>query len=285
MRISDFLAFYHLRAWEHKTGPRPLLYLPFAFAVAGRWVPAAMALATVSGVGVFMFAGAFDDYWDYHLYRARNVLGVQVDAERLSANQALVLTCLPLLLTVPLVALSVPLRLPSRVICLLLVVAVALLLGYSLPGVRLKERVPWGLCAGPLLAALLFTAAWVVLRPLTISALLMAVLLLLFQGYAEAMHVVDNAQQEQAVRAESLGMALWLAPWLPMISLTVSLGFAAVSPLFLITSGCSLIRWRAVRHRTAEQLREIRRNLWSPGWSLYEFAIYAGVGLLHGGIG
>lgn len=280
--VVDFLAFYHVKPWEHKTsGLRGLLYVFLAYAMSGQWAWLPMLLNTVAALGVLMFAAAFDDYWDSRVRAERNVLTLHVAAGSLSPGQALLLSCAPLLLTLPVLGLAPMLGLPLQAIGLVLAAGVVLLVGYSVPPIRLKEQAPWGFFVCPVLASLLFLESWRLLTPLTLFAMLFAIFLFIFQCYAEAMHVIDNVLCGRAIRTVSFTTAVSLFHRLPVISLVASLGFTLLSPLYLITAGCSAIRWLAVRRLDFGRLHRIRRQLWNPVWSLYEFVAYACAGIFR----
>ena len=280
--LRECLVCYHAIPWEHKTaGTRGLLYVLLAYAMTGQWAWLPMLLNVVAALGVLMFAGAFDDYWDYRLSRDNNFLALHIAAGCMSQPQALLWSCAPLALTLPLLAVSPALGLPFQVIGLVLAGAVALLVGYSMPPIRLKDRMPWGFFVCPVLASLLFLESWLLLTPLNLFAMLFAVLLFAFQCYAEAMHVIDNVLGERVITTIRFSTAVHLFRHLPLVSLVTALGFALVSPRYLITAGCSLIRWVAVRRLVVERIHAVRRQLWNPVWLLYEFVAYACVGIFH----
>lgn len=279
--LQAALCFYRLQSWNHKTGARPLAYILLAYAVADRWVWLPLLLNAAAGIGVFMFAGAFDDYWDYRLRAERNFLGTQVGGGVLSAPAALGLACVPLCLTLPLLAFAPSLGLPRHALAAILAGSLVLLLAYSLPPLRLKERAPWGCFVGPSLAALLFLASWRVTRPLTLPALILASLLFGFQCYAEAMHILDNTLTHARPMARlASGQAIQWFRRLPLLLALGSLAAALFSPVFLVSVCCGLVRWIAARRLAMDQIGAVRARLWSPSWALYEFLAYGGLGLL-----
>lgn len=253
--------------------------MALAYALAGQWRWWPMALNALAVCGLFMFANAFDDYWDFRLKREPNVLSAHVAAGRLTTVRALLLTCVPLLLVLPLPLAAASLSLPGNTIRWMIAAALALLLGYSVPPVRLKDQVPWGFLTAPVLAPLLFTLSVVVLRPMDLFLAKLVWLFFLFQAYAEAIHVVDNAGSRPPPRKLSAPAANKLMQWLPLASLASALGFALSHWTYLLTACASVIRWLAVRRLSAEQLSRHRRNLLSPLWALFEFVAYAGLGI------
>lgn len=281
MAVTDVLQFYHLKAWRQKIGGRPLLYVALAYALAGQWRWWPMVLNALAVCGLFMFANAFDDYWDFRLQREPNALSVHVAAGRLTPTSALLLTCAPLLLVMPLPLAAAQLSLPSDTIRWMIAATLAIVLGYSVPPVRLKDRLPWGFLTAPVLAPLLFTLSVVVLRPMDAFLARFVWLLFLFQAYAEAIHVVDNAGSRPPPRKLSAAAARRLMQWLPLASLASALVFALSHRAYLLTACASVLRWRAARQFSAEQLSRHRRNLLSPLWSLFEFVAYAALGVWY----
>ncbi len=281
MPLTGALQFYHLRAWQRKIGGRLLLYVALAYVLAGQWRWWPMALNALAVCGLFMFANAFDDYWDFRLKREPTVLSTYVATGRLTPTRALLLTCAPLLLVLPLPIAAAPLSLPGEAIRWRIAATLAVLLGYSVPPVRLKDRVPWGFLTAPVLAPLLFTLSVVVLRPMDAVLARFVWLLFLFQAYAEAIHVVDNAESGHPLRKLSAPAARRLVQWLPLASLVSALSFAFSHWAYLVTACAAVIRWLSARRLSAEQLSRHRRNLLSPLWSLFEFVAYAALGFWH----
>lgn len=282
-RLQYLVCVYHLRPWAYKTGARPLAYILFAYALArqGSWIT--LLVNALAGVGVFMFAGAFDDYWDYQVRGERNCVGQQISEGRWRMRTAQTVAWIPLLMVIPLLLAAPRLQLSVWTIGSVLLLAMALLLSYSIPPLRLKDRAPWGFFVGPCLASLLFFESWRVVHPPTTLLVLMTIHIFGFQCYAEAMHVIDN--HVVGIRRMSslpLAQAMRWFRWLPRIGLIGALGASLIHPLLLITACCSAVRWVASRALTVQQIGSVRRKLWSPVWSLYEFLAYAGVGIWFG---
>lgn len=255
--------------------------MALAYALAGQWRGWPMALNALAVCGLFMFANAFDDYWDFRLQREPNALSTQVAAGRLTPARALGLACAPLLLVPPLLLAAAPLSLASGAIHWRIAAALAVCLAYSLPPVRLKDRLPWGFLTAPVLAPLLFTLSVVVLRPMDAFLARFVWLLFLFQAYAEAIHVVDHAGHRPPPRKLSVPAAQRLMRWLPLASLASALVFALSHRAYLLTACASVFRWRTAHRLSMEQLSRHRRDLLSPLWSLVEFVAYAALGCWH----
>lgn len=279
MNRTDWLPFYHLAAWKHKTSGRPLFYVALATAVSGRWETAPILLNALGAAGLFMFVGAFDDYWSERLDGEHNYLGEQVRAGRLRTTHALLLACLPLSLAVPVLIWTPNSDFQAGTVRTLYGLALAGLLAYAAPPLRLKKRAPWGFFVAPILTSIMFVASVSVLRPLDPFLISLTGLLFLFQCYAEAIHVVDNMAAGRQVRTLKPQAGIRLMRWLPLASLGSALGLAVLHPVYLLSAAASFMRWQTVRRLEPKDLCRARRSFWSPLWSLYEFVGYAATGI------
>jgi len=64
----------------------------------------------------------------------------------------------------------------------------------------------------------------------------------------------------------------------PLLSFLSAVVFSFYNILFLITVFFSVIRLFALRKFDTAEILRIRKNIFSPIWSIYEFAIYGIIG-------
>lgn len=277
LSIGEWLRFYRLRGWRAKVAnARLLFYGVLGYAVAGHWDPIVILFNTVALLGLVMFQGALNDYWDFHLSGERNFLGSQIQAGRLTDRQAVRWLCAPLALSAPMILLARPLGVSWPVPSLLLLGAL-LAVCYSVPPIRLKIHRPWGLFVAPTLTTLMFFEAHLALGPCTLFSKGLLGLLFLFQLYAELLQVV--ADSPRSAEKCSPGRALALARWLPGVSACVALGLAWLHPAFWMSVIGSLSRLGAVWKLSLPQaVAQHRARTWGPLLSPYEFLGYGLMG-------
>ncbi len=278
---SDLLGFFRLRP-DGAQVPcyRALVYTALGSAVAGRWAPM-LLLANAAAVGLlFMFLGAYDNYWDWRLRGEANATGAALTRWRLPRAGGLALAAAPWALLIPVLGAANACGLSlgaERALWLL----AGLGLVHATPGVRLKER-PFNFFLAPAWAALLFWQGWAVTGTAGWSASLgvLCGAVFLLQCHAELMHRVADRVQAGLSDAPLHRLLTWFR-WLPGISVLLSAAAATVNALFLNTTVWSLVRLQAVRGLAPERVGAIRQRVWHPAWSLYEVGIYGLVGWLR----
>lgn len=264
------------------TGQRAVLYTLFGYAIAAQGPVGLLVVNAAVMALVFMFFGAFDNYWDWRLLNEQNGTRDAIERRGFSPAIGLLLTCLPWLLIVPLMALARAWGMsPQSEIVFWLMVFLGV--AYMAPGIRLKGR-PLDFFVAPVWACLLFAQGYTLGgRPWAgVSLWIMCGTVFLLQCQAELLHRVDESlPPSHGVAAGPSSKLLRRLRWLPLWSLALSLGAASVRPWVLNTALWSLVRLCAVWRLEAGRVSVIRRQLWHPVWSLYEFAIYALLAWLH----
>ena len=278
--LTRWLWFYRLRARHQKVSSARLLwYAVLGYALAGRWEPGLMALNTLALLGLVMFQGALNDYWDFRLAHEPNFLGALLRRGGLTPQRAVSAVVVPLGLAIPMLALAPRLGCSWQV-PLLLLIGGGLSLAYSTPPLRLKTRRPWGVLVAPFLTTLMFVEAHMALTPLRPMTLGLAVLLWHFQLYAEFLHIV--AMSPKSAVKYSPALALRQIPGLAVLGLTLSFLMTFAHPIFWVSVVGSTIRFRALRQGPIrEAILRGRTNLLGGLLGLHEFAMYGGIGLLH----
>jgi len=280
LTVTEWFYFYHLRSWHRKMASvRLLLYAALGYVIAGHYHLPILCLNTLALLGLVMFQGPLNDYWDFRLSGERNFISAQVQSGRLSLQTLGQRLWFPLMLSFPMMLLS------HRVGCswtvpMLLGIGVGLPVAYSVPPLRLKTRRPWGLLVAPTLTTLMFLEAHLALAPLTPFVTQLSGLLFLFQLYAECLQVVDFSPKSSQKFAPCRALAM--AHWLPGISAAIAAGLALRQPIFWLGVLGGVTRLYALRTaRLPQAIARARRNSRSLLLSLYEFLGYATFGTLR----
>ena len=264
------------------SGQRAVLHTLFGYVIAAQGGFGLLAVNTAVIALLFMFFGAFDNYWDWALLGEKNGTQRVIQRWRLSRVGALLFTCAPWLLILPLLHLARAwgMSLWSEVTFWLIN---ALGVSYMVPGIRLKKR-RLGFMVSSVWACLLFLQAYLLsgetgLDP-SIVALCGAVFNLVYHG--ELLHQLDD-QLRRAGEATHAVIQTLVARLrrLSIGCLVASLLAAFINPWFLNTAVWSIVRRASLRRLAVEDISTVRLQGWHPIWSLYEFAIYAVLGLLH----
>lgn len=276
--LLNALSLYRLGHWQgRESRARLFFYLVLGYGSAGLWRPAPILLNTLALFGIMTFQTALNDYWDARLLRERNWIGGRLESGRLVHHQALALILAPLALCAPIVFLASRFNI-SPLVILLLALGVGLAAAYSCPPLRLKRLRPWGLGVAPTLTALLILEAHAVLRPLTPTAICLAVLVWLFQLYAELLRIVVT--YPSGVLKCSPVTAFRTARRLPWVSGGLALSMLSIHPAFAFSAAAALVRGQALRGpRVRRRIAAGRLNLFSGLLCLYEFLGYVVVGL------
>lgn len=271
MKLKDFIYFYRIRTRENKLGClRPLGYTVLGYAIAAQFSFIPIFFNTLAILGVLMFGYAINDYYDFKLLGEENFISTKLK-EGLKEKKALVFCYAPLVLLLPLFFL---LSLPAFLLALLFTVLVAT----SIPPVRVKGTV-FNHIIGPVCAPLLLLQAYLVLRSsLSFSVIPLAILVLIYQSYMESLHILDDAQ-EMGIRREGI---FKLLKGLPVLSLVLSMAFALVNPIFLITTFFSLARIFALKKVSLNtNFLKLRSNLLHPAVLAQGLILYAVIGLFY----
>lgn len=274
---ADVADFYRLRQFRTLVpGQRALVYTAFGSAMGGpfqwRLIVANVALIAL----LFMFFGAYDNYWDWKLMGEQNGTRAVMERRRWPAAAGLLLAFMPWLLILPLAGTMRAWGLSwssERLIWVLALLGAA----YMTPGIRLKSR-RLSFFMAPAWACLLFLQAAFLSGTGRYHLMLFALSGAIFalQCQAELLHRLDDGVATTA--APALRGWLYRLPW---IALGVSLAAAWRMPLLLNSTVWWLVRLWALRRVNLARLSSLRRQVWHPVWSLYEFGIYAAVGMAH----
>lgn len=281
LRPIEFLYFYRIISWENKiTAIRPLGYAFLGYLVAGHWVFLPILINTLAIIGLLMFAYSINDYYDFKNIGERNFLGTKIKEGNIGGKKAFVYCFLPLIFIVPLIfinnffqvdILSIPLFLTGFL----------LTFSYLVPIFEFKKRKFLGFFILPLSTSLLFLQSFTLLGEFNLSIFFLTVLIFIFHCYVEILHVLEDSFAKREVqkigREESIK---WLRR-IPFISLILSLAFSFYNLIFLVTFIFSFVRLIALKNFRIEDIWRIRRNLFLPQWSLYEFLIYGIFGMFH----
>ena len=279
LTLNDLLYFYRIRAWGNKlTSWRPIGYTLLGYLMAGRFEFLPIFFNSLAVFGTLAFSFSLNDYFDWKIQEEDNFLAIQVQQKKLTEKLALIYCFLPLLF------LPFILFVYSGTAIFLFLTFFLLVLFYSLPLIRLKQKKLLGFLASPLGAVILFLQGYSVLSYPYFSNLnifLLAVIIFLFQCYLEILHIIKDSFDMNEIKEMNLERALKLKWQFPLFSLFVSLIFSFFSPFFLITSLFSIVRMGMARKANIYNIPKMRANLFSPVLSLYEFGFYGVLGIFH----
>lgn len=277
----DLVFGYRLRSdGAQVSGLRALVHTLFGYAIAAQPAVGLLALNTAVIVLLFMFFGAYDNYCDWRLLGERNATRAVIERRKLSQPGGLALIFAPWVAILPLASLAHAWGMSPRsegALGLMTLLGMA----YITPGIRLKQR-RVSFFIAPLWACLLFLQAVLLTRGARWhpSTLFLCAAVFGLQCQAELLHRLDDHVREGYGEKDPVTQAmLSRLRWLPRCVFAASVLAAFHSAVFLNTSLWSLVRLFSVKRQSVERLSRIRRQPWHPVWSLYEFAIYAVLGL------
>lgn len=262
------------------SGQRALLVTLFGYTIGTQGPMGLLVVNTAVIALLFMFFGAYDNWCDWRLLGEENGTRAVIEQRRLSQVQGFALVFAPWLAILPLVFLARTWGMSAWSEAILWLMTL-LGLTYMTPGIRLKER-PLSFFVAPLWACLLFLQAYLLTGygRWDVSAVFLCLAVFAVQCQAEILHRLDNHLHHSGVPRQAVTQQLltWLR-WPSYGVFVGSLAAALINPLFLNTSVWSVVRvWSMTRLRV-DDISKLRRQLWHPVWSLYEFAIYAVVGV------
>jgi hypothetical protein len=278
--LREALQLYRLLSFDRKVSNLRLLFYPaLAFSLA----PCPWPLAGLNGLallGLVMFQGGQNDYWDHRTSGEANRFGQWLATGRPSRLALLAALALPLALCLPVVILLWREN-PRHPSLLLLLFGAFVAIAYSTPPLRLKSRPPLAIGVAPVLTTAMFLESALLAGPPRAEAWALLALLFLFQLYAEALHSVVNqsSHEEKCSRA-----AAWrLARAVPVVSGVVALALALGMAWFWLGVAGALVRIASLAPHSPASLQAGARGqlgLASPLLALHEFAGYAALGVL-----
>lgn len=253
-KIRDFFRFYRFFGKGHKVGwVRCLGYPFFAYALSGNFSFFRMLANTLSLCGAFMASYSLNDYYDHRILCEENKI--------FRSKSSLFFCLLPLLLF--------PLVFFTNVLSASLSVAyLFLMLSYSAPPLRLKER--FGSLTSTLVAGLGFLESYFVTGTGVRVALVMAVLVALFHLFIENVHLLSDCECGSGRRRLSFVKRLRATIY---SSIMLSLVLSFFNRIFLISVFFSALRLFSLARVTS--FTEERKRVFSPFYSIYEFLFYA----------
>lgn len=279
LRPKEYLYFYRILNWENKiSGIRPIGYTFFGYLMAGRLDFFIIFLNSLVIFGVLSFWYSLNDYFDWKIQNEKNFLATKIKKNELNQRQALIYCFLPLILSLLLFLIIKPDNLYPL---FLFLVIFFLTTFYSAPPLRLKQKRFLGFLVPMVGAPILFLQGYVVLGPLTISILLLAIILLLFQGYLEMLHIIEDYQAVGEPKKLPLNRAIDFLRYFSLASFMLSSFFILINPFFAVSTIFSLVRFMSLKKFAVKYVHTIRRNLFSLSFSLYEFGIYGLFGILR----
>lgn len=281
LKIKELLYFYRILNWENKiSAVRPLGYAFFGYLMAGELIFLPIFINSLAVFGLLIFGYALGDYYDFKKSEEGSFLSSKIIKGELSEKKAFIYCLAPLIFTIPFFFLGKVFPV-AKLTIIIFFIGFLILASYSAPPFRIKERKLYGFFIIPLGTTLLFLGSFSLLGNFDLTTFFLIILLFIFQCYIETRHVLEDSLMKEEVKKMSQAKGIKLLKRLPLISLIFSLGFSFYNLAFLITSFFSLIRIIALRNFKIEDVWRIRKNLFLPHWSLYEFLIYGALGIFH----
>lgn len=278
IKPKELLYFYRILNWKNKiSGVRPIGYTIFGYLMARSFVFLPLFLNTIAIFGALIFCYTINDYFDWKLQKEKNFLVEKIEKKEINEKVILKYCFFPLIFLLPFLILSSNYPISFFILFAFFFISVF----YSIPPLRFKKRKLLGVIIPPIGAPILFLQGYFILGTFKLSILFLAFLIFLFQVYLEFLHIIDDSQQKKEIKKMSLNFSQKALKVVPLFSLGFSLIFSLYNPIFLITAIFSIIRFLAVKKIEIKKINQVRKNLLSPVWSLYEFLIYGILGVLH----
>lgn len=278
LKPKELLYFYRILNWENKiSGARPIGYLFLGYLIAGNFDFLLIFLNTFAIFGVLIFCYGMNDYFDWKIQKEKNFLSYKLKKKEITDKEALKYYFLPLAFCIPFFIIA------SKISLIIFLMGFLFILFYSVRPIRFKKIKFLGFIFPPLAVSLLFLEGYSILGIFNIDVYLLAILIFIFQCYLEAFHVLEDSKiKEETKKIKDVKRIEKIAKTLPFFSFILSIFFSLINPFFLITSFFSIIRFFSLRKvNIKKEINRIRRNIFLPQWSLYEFLFYGILGLLH----
>ena len=280
MNLKETLYFYRILNWDEKiSGARPIGYTFLGYMMAGKFeiLPIIYNLFVILGVLSFWYS--INDYFDFKIQKEKNFLATKIKSGELSERKTILFCLLPLLLMVFLLFIIKKDNYQSFYYLITIFVITTL---YSVPPIRIKKRKFLSFLVPPLGASLLFLQGYTILCEPTLSIILLSIILFIFQLFLEALHIMEDFTKDKEIKKiQNPDNIIAFIRILPLISIFISIFFSFINLWFLTTTLFSFLRYIYVRKVTFENIHNIRTNLLSPIWSLYEFMVYGIFGVLN----
>jgi len=273
MKLIDVLFYYRLLNWRDKISClRPLAYTFLGYALAAQFELGLAVRNTLAVAGILAASYALNDYFDYALNGEKNFTSNLIESGQLSDRQVYLLGWLPLVLCV-----AIPWQKVTPVILLLVILILTII--YSLPGIRLKDRKIWGFITPPVCAVIIFLQAYSLFGNFNAKVLMLAILLFLFHLYVEALHQLADYVSDNDKRQMGEEEVIKLLHLFSLLSFFSAVVFSFYNILFLVTVFFSVVRLLALRKFDTAEILRIRKNIFLPIWSIYEFVLYGALAM------
>lgn len=273
--MKDWLYFFRITNWNNKIGGlRVAAYPVFGFALSGRLDLIEQAALLLSILGLIMTSYALNDYYDWKLLNEDNFFSDKVKRMPSLKDRAILVCFLPSILFLALILVS------SQAVLLLFCTVFILVIGYSMPPLRFKARHILGLIVPSVSMTLVFLMAFLLMGNLSTEIMVLSLMIFGFQMYAELIHVIDDStvDTETVKISESQAKVLLRAVPLAVTSISIIAAYY-VDRVFFVSAFANLTRVLLAGSIDKKHIRKIRKKIWTLQWSLYEFIIYALLGI------
>lgn len=274
LRASEFLYLYRIRTWGNKLSAlRSIGYIFLGYLIAGKFNLLQLTFNSLAVFAALIFCFSINNYFDWKIQKEDNFLSRKFKEKKVTKEQAWIYYFI-IFLPIFLVFLN-----GSKNSILIFWMGFLLILFYSLPKIRLKEKKVLGFITPPVAAVALFLQGYFVLGIFHRDVIFLSVIIFLFQCYLESLHAIKDSFDPKEVKKVSMRQNIRLMKIFPIISLFCSSVFSFFNIVFLINIPFSLLRLTEAKSIRLEKIQAVRSNLFSPLLSLYEFLIYGVLGL------
>jgi hypothetical protein len=281
LALKDLIYLYRLRPWGEKLSSfRMLGYTIFGYLMVGVINIPIILINTLAVIGVLLSGFLLNDYYDFKIQKENNFLAAKFKDGFLNDKNFFVYLIAPLFLIVPIFLIGRFVEI-NNIFLFSVFAGLFLIIFYSVPSIRLKERKILGFLTTPLAVSFLFLQAYTIFKAPDLNIILLVVIIFLFQCYLETLHIIKDSKDSAEKMKINLKDVFKFLKIFPLISFFASVLFLFFNPFFIVTAIFSLIRLNEANNIKIKNVQKIRANPFSLVLSLYEFGIYGILGALH----
>ncbi len=281
LKFKELIYLYRLAPWGNKLRSfRMLGYTILGYLMSGSFNLFAILINTLAVFGVLLFGFLINDYYDYKIQKEINFIGFKIKDGSLKKREFFLYLLIPLFLVFPIFFISRFISV-SKIFLISIFAGLFLIVFYSIPPLRLKERKIAGFLVSPFAVSFLFLESFSLLKQPGLEIYLFAIIIFLFQCYLETLHSIKDFQDPNEITKVCLKDSLKLLRIFSLASFLASLLLSFVNRFFIITAPFSLLRFKALDNIKLDTVQKTRANVFSPVLSLYEFGFYGLLGLLN----
>ncbi len=281
LKFKELIYLYRLAPWGNKLRSfRMLGYTMLGYLMSGSFNLSAILINTLAVFGVLLFGFLINDFYDYKIQREINFIGFKIEEGSLKKREFFLYLLIPLFLVFPIFFIGRFISV-SKIFLISIFAGLFLIIFYSVPPLRLKERKIAGFLVSPFAVSFLFLESFSLLKQPELEIYLFVIIIFLFQCYLETLHSIKDFHDPKEITKMTLKDSLRFLKIFSLISFSASLFLSFINRFFIITAPFSLLRLKALENLDIGAIQKTRTNLFSPVLSLYEFGFYGILGILN----